>query len=141
MAEDNLPARAAPPDLDRLDTAKADADEPGQRGSLIIANKVVERMAVIAAREMDEVTATGTRWSSLPLMSSGMPTATAKVAGGRARIRVDVAAQWPLSATEVAQRVRDHVRDQVSTLAGINVDAVDVTVADIVRASTQRRVT
>lgn len=122
-----------------------DADDPGRRGSLVIADKVIERLATIAAREMDEVTRTGGRWTASPLATLGslganrLPHATAQVAGGRARIRVDVAAPWPSSASEVARRVREHVATQVSALAGIKVDAVDVTVAQMTRPRTNDR--
>lgn len=112
--------------------------EPGERGSLRIADKVVERIAAIAAGEIEAVTDHASGWSRV--VGRSTPRATAKVAGGRARVVVSVAASWPTPLTAMAVEVRDHVNERVTTLTGVTVTAVDVTVADVIHpeGSTRR---
>ncbi|MEP7161092.1 MAG: Asp23/Gls24 family envelope stress response protein [Dermatophilaceae bacterium] len=112
------------------------ARAPEERGSLVIANKVVERVATIAAREIGQVTDSRAGWTQ---MYRNLPTATAKVAGGRARVNVEVAAAWPSSLPEVTAQVRDRVSERVTNLTGVTVVAVDVTVADVIRLETDAR--
>ncbi len=111
--------------------------EPGQRGTTTIADKVVQKIASVAAGEIGAVTDTRSRWASV--VRRGLPRATATVAGGSARITVDVAAIWPSPLSAVAAKVRDQVTHQVSSLTGIEVVAVDVTIADVVHLETTRR--
>lgn len=112
-------------------------DDPGQRGHLVIAGKVVERVAAIAASEIEAVTAQRSGWRLLP--GRALPKAEAKVAGDRARIGVEIAAAWPSSLAEVTAQTRTHVRDRVIELVGLTVTAVDVTVGDVVHVETRRR--
>ena len=107
------------------------------RGRTVIADRVVERIATIAAGEVDAVTGTGGGWSRLG--RSGLPRADAVVAGDTSRISVEVAAAWPTPLASLASRVRDHVSERVSTLAGVSVTAVDVSVADVVHLETEQR--
>ncbi|MGI8523442.1 MAG: Asp23/Gls24 family envelope stress response protein [Nocardioides sp.] len=109
---------------------------PEERGDLTIADKVVERIASIAAREVEEVADMRAGWTR---MYSSLPKATAKVAGGRARIGVEVAAAWPSSLPGVTAEVRDHVNHQISRLTGVTVVAVDVTIADVIHLETNAR--
>ncbi len=109
---------------------------PEERGTLTIANKVVERVASIAAREIGQVTDSRAGWTQL---YRNLPTATAKVAGGRARVDVEVAAAWPSSLPEVTAQVRDRVSERVTHLTGVTVVAVDVTIADVIRPQADDR--
>ena len=110
--------------------------QPEERGSLTIADKVVEKVASIAAREIEHVTDTRAGWTQ---MNRSLPKASAKIAGGRARIGVEVAASWPASLPAVTAQVRDHVNNQVTQLTGVTVVAVDVTIADVVHLETNAR--
>jgi len=109
---------------------------PGERGSLTIADRVVEKIASIAAREIEQVADTRAGWTR---MFRSLPKATAKVAGGRARIGVEVAASWPSSLPTVSAQVRDRVNEQITNLTGVTVVAVDVTIADVVHLETNAR--
>lgn len=109
---------------------------PDERGSLTIADKVVERIASIAAREIEQVTDSRAGWTG---MYRNLPRATAKVAGGRARIGVEVAAAWPSSLPAVSAQVRDRVSGQIESLTGVSVVAVDVTIADVVHLESNAR--
>ena len=109
---------------------------PEDRGSLIIADKVVERIASIAARDVEHVTDTRAGWTR---MYRDLPLATAKVAGGRARIGVEVAASWPSALPDVTARVRDRVSEEITSLTGLTVVAVDVTVVEVVHDDNKSR--
>lgn len=113
-------------------------DDGSDRGSLVIADRVIERIAAHAAQEVKLVTEAGGAWG-LAVRSFGLPKAAARIAGGRSRITVQVAGQWPDSARETAMTVRDHVQQRVSELTGMTVSAVDVHVADVVHVETPRR--
>jgi len=116
-----------------------DLAPPDERGSTTIADRVVERIATIAAGEVDSVTDTDGSWARLG--RRGLPRAHATVAGLSSRISVEVAAAWPTPLGSLATRVRDHVCERVETLTGVSVTAVDVRVADVVHLETaQRRV-
>jgi uncharacterized alkaline shock family protein YloU len=111
-------------------TAPALAD-PADRGGLEVADRVVQRIVLAATREVDG-TAVVTTGITTP-MSRSYPRATVVVAGDRVRARVEVAGRWPVPAARLAADVRATVARQLVALAGLRVDAVDVTVAAMVR--------
>lgn len=98
------------------------------RGRLVIADQVVVSVARLAAREV-----TGTV-SDEPsgLGRKGSPRARATVAGDRARIAVEVHAEWPHPLARVTADVRAMVATRVTQLTGLHVDSVDVTVSEVV---------
>lgn len=104
----------------------------------MIADKAVEHIASYAAREVAAVHPTGARLA-LPPRTSSLPHASATVAGGRSRVKVEVAIRWPSAAATAAAEVRDHVQERVATLTGMTVDGVDVVVADVVHAASDAR--
>jgi len=114
--------------------------EPEDRGRLDIADRVVERIAMYAASAVPNVVQVGSTLERV--VGRQYPKASADVAGGRSRIGVDVAVAWPASLAEVLLAVRDSVRTRVHDLAGLEVDAVDVTAAKVVHVqpATPRRV-
>lgn len=112
--------------------AGADLVQQGGPGRTTIAPRVVERIAVAAAAEVD---ATARASGGLTRLVRGrLPRASAVVAGQTSRISVEVAATWPTPLASVAGEVRDHVAERVGTLAGVDVTAVDVTVAEIIQS-------
>lgn len=124
---------ATDPSPARADRSGPDADQGGP-GRTTIAPRVVERLAVAAAREADSSTRARARdrGGLTGMVRGSLPRASAVVAGQTSRIEVRVAASWPESLASVAARVRDHVGARVTELAGIDVTAVDVVVAEIV---------
>lgn len=130
MAEPGL----ADPTSDHL----ADA---GRRGSLEVADKAVQRIVEAAVREVTGV-ATGEDASSNALGSAlgrDHPRVDCQIAGRRARVKVEIATEWPHSAAQVAAAVRDHVSARLSALADLEVDGLEVTVGKVVRASTSTK--
>lgn len=67
------------------------------------------------------------------ILGRRLPSVDTDLAGRRARLAVEIAISWPQSAAEVAAAVRTRVSQQVNRLTGVDVDAVDVTVAKITR--------
>lgn len=109
-------------------------EDGADRGDLVIADRVLQRIAVVAAREVDGVApADGGSGALGRLFSSGYPAVEVDQAGSRVRVQVDVATLWPRPAAQVAGGVRDAVARRLGELAGVHVDAVTVTVRDVVR--------
>jgi len=110
-----------------------------ERGRTTIADRVVTKVAAIAATEVESVVDTRSGWTTI--VRRGLPHAEAVVAGGTTRIAVEVAATWPAPLAQVSSDVRDHVTTRVADLTGTRVSRVDVTVADVVhQAAPARRV-
>ena len=121
--------------------APAVDDDPGRRGALIIRDKVAQRIAAKAARDTPGVQARAAVLDKLT--GRELPKVDIMIAADRARAAVDVAVPWPHPLTTVTAAVRDNVARALSTMTGLRVDGVDVTVAAVVTpsdASPARRV-
>lgn len=128
----------ARPSTERPPEPRADdASEPALRGRLIIAESVVERIATVACGDVEGVVQAGSGLDQV--LGHRYPKVNATVAGDRTRIRVEVAVTWPYPLGRVCGQVRDHVRARVTELAGLQVDAVDVTAAKVVHAPEPER--
>lgn len=115
------------------------AERPArERGHLDIRPVVVERLARLSAIEVDGVLSTRTGM----LSRHELPDVRSRVTNGRTRVSVDLAVAWghPLAAVTVA--VQQRLTDRVHEFTGLVVDAVDVTVEQVVvpRDDTQGRV-
>lgn len=109
------------------------------RGTLTIHDRVVETIATAAACEVPGVRRVGGTLEGV--VGRRLPKVDAKTAGSRTRLTVEVAVQWPAPLGEVLAQVRDRVRSQITTLTGLQVDAVDVLAARMLtdEPSTGRR--
>ena len=126
-----MPELLAPADIS--DPANpGEGQDQGQRGSLVIADSVLERIAAIAAGEVEGVVKVGS--SVDQVLGHRYPKVSATIAGNRARIHVEIAVAWPYSLGQVSGQVRVEVRDRITELTGEKVDAVDVFVAKVVHA-------
>ena len=125
------PAAVSASAAERLTTSgEPPSGEPGGRGRLEVADRVVVRIATIAASEVEGVVRTGSGVDQI--LGRRYPHAQAAVAGGRARIHLDIAVAWPHPLGDVTASVRRRVHEQVSDLAGLAVDTVDVTASSVV---------
>lgn len=113
-------------------TDDAGTREPADRGTLHIADHVVERIAGHAALEVDRVVATGGRLDQV--VGHRYPRATTTIAGQRVRVGVKVALTWPAPVAAVLEDVRDVVRTRLAEMTGMQIDVVDVTVAEFAPA-------
>ncbi|NIZ92443.1 Asp23/Gls24 family envelope stress response protein [Kineococcus rubinsiae] len=132
------PAPTAPPAL----------AEAGARGRLVVADRVVQRIAEAAAAGVDGVAPRTSSDGSLTgnvttavggALGRTLPRASCVRAGSRVRVEIEVATLWPRPAAEVAARVRDRVAERLEALAGVRVDAVAVTVAKVVLSAAPTR--
>jgi uncharacterized alkaline shock family protein YloU len=60
-----------------------------------------------------------------------LPKTSVLVDGSKAFVTLELAVRWPASVPEVTEQVRQHVRDRVRELAGLEVDEVHIVVADL----------
>lgn len=107
------------------------------RGSLRIADKVVERIARQSALENGRVVAVGGRLEQV--VGNRYPRVSANVAGDRVRVDLEIAITWPAPADDVSREVRTAVSERVGELTGMQVDAVDVRVAHFAPPLSQDR--
>ena len=107
-----------------------DAD-PGSRGSLEVADRAIEAVARMAAREVDGVVS-GDRSSAHRLLAGNLPTASVDVAGPHAHVAISVAVAWPHQLTTVSSAVRDQVVRRLQELLELTADRVDVTVPRLI---------
>lgn len=114
------------------------------RGTTVIADRVVERIAERAALEVPGVAPdTGPLGVAASLGGlrnpKRLPKASGEVAGGRGRIVLSVGVTWPTALAPVAQQVRAHVASRVVELTGVAVDHVDVSIVKVTPPAPERR--
>jgi uncharacterized alkaline shock family protein YloU len=111
-------------------------------GTISISSRVVQKLAARAAAEVPDAgaaaprvmgrsvtsaTALGARQTSL----TGLPKISAQVDGSTAVLDLSISIRWPASVPAVSSAVREHVRDRVTTLTGLNVTDVSISVTDL----------
>jgi uncharacterized alkaline shock family protein YloU len=111
---------------------RAELPPPDQRGGLIIAHRVVEKIVTKAVAEVDQAAGV-----TRHVIRVGRPRhdrrsrVWARVDGDIAFIRVEMAIQWPASIPEVASHVREHLAARLWELASLRVAGVDITVTEL----------
>ena len=124
-------------------TTEGNAADPGERGNLIIKDRAVQRIAEAAALSVPGVVPAAQSTNTLnAALGRAYPRVDCEVAGGRVRAEVEIVGLWPTPAPQLGAQVRQTVTDQLQRLAGLRVDAVDVTIAKMIRtaAAPRRRV-
>lgn len=126
---------------ENADRAPAD---PGARGSLLIKDRALNRIATTAALAVPGVVRHG---HGLPAVGSReLPRAMTVDHGGDLTVLIQIAVDWPCVLTEVARAVQLTVVDHLSQLTGMTVSRADVTIsrvlppalAPVLRQSTSR---
>ena len=114
-------------------------DDPGRRGSLTIADRVVEKVAAQAVTEVDLATGAPrtvlgrTLLGRAPEPDPDRPArAQAHVDGRLVTVAVTLAVQWPAPVRQVAEQVRRHLTSRIGELTGLQVAQVDVDVPTLV---------
>lgn len=109
--------------------------DPGERGALVIKDRAVQRIAEAAALGVSGVVPSDETTGAVgAALGRSYPRVDCDVAGGRVRAEVAIAGRWPAPMAELGAEVRAAVTDQLQNLAGLRVDAVDVTIAKVVRS-------
>jgi uncharacterized alkaline shock family protein YloU len=124
-------------------TTEGNTADPGERGNLIIKDRAVQRIAQAAALSVPGVVPAAQSTNTLnAALGRAYPRVDCEVAGGRVRAEVEIVGLWPTPAPQLGAQVRQTVTDQLQRLAGLRVDAVDVTIAKMIRtaAAPRRRV-
>ncbi|RPA13055.1 Asp23/Gls24 family envelope stress response protein [Gordonia sp. OPL2] len=127
--------------------AARERDDPraSDRGTLTIADRVGEKIAVRAALDVDGVvrhqTALGSMLSgSTPgraVAGGDHPQATVDMSSAAPWVQMTIAVSWPCRLTEVCWDVRIAVTRELARLTGIRPSRVDVTVAAVLTAADQ----
>jgi uncharacterized alkaline shock family protein YloU len=118
---DNTPV--APP-------APADGAERRQRGRLVLAKQVVEK---IAGQVASEISAAGGRSKGFLGIGahtdlSARPKVDVELAGRTATLAIEMAVAYPVSIRQATDRVRERLTQRVGQLTGVEVTRVDITV-------------
>jgi uncharacterized alkaline shock family protein YloU len=111
-------------------------------GTISIADGVVSKLAAQAAAENPDTGAAAAQALGRAVPGAGhlgvrgtdldaLPKTSVDVDGSKAYVSLEISVRWPASVPEVTARVRDHVRDRVKELAGLEVDEVHIVVADL----------
>ena len=112
-------------------------------GTVSIASGAVEKIAARAATENPDAGAAATRVLGLQLPGAGhlgtrgtdldgLPKTSVDVDGSKAFVTLELSVRWPASVPATTRAVRAHVRSRVNELTGLDVDEVQITVADLV---------
>ncbi len=114
--------------------------DPGERGTLVTQDRAAQRIAEAATLGVPGVAPAEQSTNKLNnALGRSYPRVDCDVAGGRVRADVEVVGRWPVSAPQLGAQVRQAVTDQLQRLAGLRVDAVDVSIANIVRVTAPAR--
>jgi uncharacterized alkaline shock family protein YloU len=113
-----------------------------EQGMISIADRVVVKIAAMAAAENPDAGAAAARMLGRVVPGAGhlgvrgtdldaLPKTTVEVDGSKAFVNLELSVRWPASIAEVTRQVRGHVRDRVQALTGLEVDEVHIVVADL----------
>ncbi|MEU7788978.1 MULTISPECIES: Asp23/Gls24 family envelope stress response protein [unclassified Amycolatopsis] len=115
-----------------------------ERGALTIADQVVERLAVHAVREVEDVGGAAGRVLGLSVGGEDLDRSakvSVRVDGEAVTLDVRLSIVYPASVARTTGRVREHLRQRVAELTGLTVTRVDITVTALhTTAATPRRV-
>lgn len=111
-------------------------------GNISISSRVVQKLAARAAAEVPDAGAaaprvmgrsvtTAARLGARQTSLAGLPKTSARVDGSTAVLDLSISIRWPASVPAVSSAVRDHVRARVTTLTGLDVTDVSISVTDL----------
>jgi uncharacterized alkaline shock family protein YloU len=108
--------------------------EGSDRGALIIADKVVEKVAAHAISGAAHATGAPRRVLGVSVGNVSDDTrarVNADVDGDVATVTVDLAVEWPTPVRRVVEDVRRRIRDDVYRITGVTVQQVDIDVVSM----------
>lgn len=124
------------------ETRPAPPADRTELGTITIADTVVTKIAARAAAENPDAGAAVARVLGRAVPGAGnlgvrgtdlsaLPKISVEVDGSKAYVSLEIAVRWPASVVEVTGQVRQHVRDRIRELTGLDVDEVHIVVADL----------
>ena len=118
--------------------------DPAERGTLSIADRVVERVAGYAVSQVNAAMAAPRRVLGVNVGDARpqeQASVNARVHGDIATVEATIAVRWPASVRSVGDAVRRRVRDDVAHITGVRVEQVDLDIVSMsVPAARPRRV-
>ena len=123
-------------------TGRDEFGDPGERGSLTVADRVVERVAGYAVTLVEEASAAPRRVLGVTVGSAAADreaSVDARVDGHTATVEATVAIAWPASVRTVTARLREQVRADVGRITGVRVAHVDVDVVSMTAPAARPR--
>lgn len=118
--------------------------EAGERGTLTVADRVVERIAGHAVTLVDAAAAAPRRILGVQVGEADAEdraNVQARVHGGSASVEATIAVAWPASVREVAAQTRRRIREEISRITDVRVDHVDIDVVSLeVPTASRKRV-
>jgi uncharacterized alkaline shock family protein YloU len=124
----------------RSPLAKRGGGDPGSRGRTTIADGVVEKIAGLAARDVDGVHAMGSGLSrTFGAMRDRVPGGAKSVSRGvkvevgevQAALDLEIVVVYGVSIADVARDVRENVITAVERMTGLEVVEVNIAVSDV----------
>ena len=103
--------------------------DSGERGSLRIGDKVAQRLALHAALSTPGVARHAAGLDKLT--GRDLPSAQLDISSNRAAAQLKIAVTWPHPLAEVAAAVQRNVAEALHSMAGLQVDRVDVDVTHV----------
>lgn len=128
------PAQGQPalnqPALDQPALDQSALDDPGERGTLEIRDRALNRIATTAALAVPRVVRNGQS-----IGTRALPQALTMQEDGELTVLVQIAVDWPCVLTEVARAVQLTVADHLLRLTGIPVARADVSITRVLPPS------
>jgi uncharacterized alkaline shock family protein YloU len=106
-------------------------------GRLDVADHVIEKVAGHAVTLVSGAAAAPRRLLGMNVGGARQKDAasvSAEVQDGIASVHATIAVRWPMSVQAVADEVRRRIRDEVTSLTGVQVDHVDIEVVSLTAA-------
>jgi uncharacterized alkaline shock family protein YloU len=111
-------------------------------GTISIADEAVTKIAARAAAENPDAGSATARMLGHAIPGAGslgvrgtdlsaLPKTSVQVDGAKAYVTLEIAVRWPAPVAEVTGQVRQHVRERLRELAGLEVEEVHIVVADL----------
>lgn len=118
--------------------------DPAERGSLSVADRVVERVAGYAVSQVEAAMAAPRRVLGVNVGDARPQDSAhvqARVYGDVATVEATIAVHWPASVRSVGDAVRDRVREDVARITGVRVEQIDLEIVSMsAPAAVPRRV-
>lgn len=114
-------------------------DDSADRGTTRVEDVVVEKIAAVAAGEVEHVGGAARRVLGVPTgreQGDGRPRVTARVSADVVSLDVRLSIVYPASVRAVSQAVRAHVTERVEALTALRVNRVELAVAALTGADT-----
>ncbi|RBY77599.1 Asp23/Gls24 family envelope stress response protein [Geodermatophilus sp. TF02-6] len=115
-------------------TAFPELGDPADRGGLVVADRVVDRVAGYAVTRVEGASAAPRRLLGVNVgdaRSTTEASVDARVDGSTATVDASIAVSWPASVRAVTDRVRRQIRQDVRHLTGIRIDHIDIDVVSM----------